>query len=80
LLVFLRFRRLGGTYISDGSELVYLKSSTGLKGVSFEYYYGYSILGLESKVEGPLRRRFKAKEGKTRIQEASREYMHPTVR
>jgi hypothetical protein len=78
--VFLRFRRLGGTYVSDGSELVYLKSSTGLKGVSFEYCHGYGIQGLESKVEGPLRRRFKAKEGKTRIQEASREYMHPIVR
>ena len=77
MLVFLRFRRLGGAYIS---ELVYLKSSTGLKGVSFEYCYGYGIQGLESKVEGPLRRRFKAKEGKTRIQEAAREYMHPTVR
>ena len=60
--------------------LVYLKSSIGLKGVSFEYYYGYGIQGLESKVEGPLQRRFKAKEGKTRIQEAAREYMHPTVR
>jgi hypothetical protein len=78
--LFLRFRYLGGAYITNGSELVYLKSSTGLKEVSFEYYYGYGILGLESKVEGPLRRRFKAKEGKTRIQEAAREYMHPTVR
>ena len=78
--MFLRFRYLGGTYISNSSELVYLKSSTGLKGVSFEYYYGYGIQGLESKVEGPLRRRFKAKERKTRIQEAAREYMHPIVR
>jgi hypothetical protein len=34
--------------------LVYLKSSIGLKGMSFKYYYGYGILGLESKVEGPL--------------------------
>jgi hypothetical protein len=34
--------------------LVYLKSSIGLKRVSFEYCYGYSIQGLESKVEGPL--------------------------
>ena len=48
------FRRLGGTYISNSSELVYLKSFTGLKGVSFKYYYGYGIQGLESKVEGPL--------------------------
>ena len=62
--MFLRFCRLGGTYISNGLELVYLKSSTGLKEASFKYYYGYGIQGLESKVEGPLRRRFKAKEGK----------------
>jgi hypothetical protein len=48
--------------------------------MSFEYCHGYGIQGLESKVEGPLRRRFKAKEGKARIQEAAREYMHPTVR
>ena len=41
--MFLRFRRLGGTYISDGSELVYLKFSIELKGASFEYYYGYGI-------------------------------------
>jgi hypothetical protein len=34
--------------------LVYLKSSIGLKEVSFKYYYRYSIQGLESKVEGPL--------------------------
>ena len=65
--MFLRFRYLSSTYISNSSELVYLKSSIGLKEVSFEYYYGYGIQGLESKVEGPLRRRFKAKEGKTRI-------------
>ena len=52
--MFLRFRCLGGTYISNSSELVYLKFSTGLKGVSFEYYYGYGIQGLESKVKGLL--------------------------
>ena len=40
--------------------------------MSFEYCHGYGIQGLESKVEGPLRRRFKAKGGKTRIQEAAR--------
>ena len=52
--MFLRFHCLGSTYITSGSELVYLKSSIELKEVSFEYYYEYGILGLESKVEGLL--------------------------
>ena len=41
--MFLRFYYLGGTYISNSSKLVYLKSSIGLKEVSFKYYYGYGI-------------------------------------
>ena len=52
--MFLRFRYLGGAYITNSSELVYLKSSIGLKKVSFKYYYGYGIQGLESKVKGLL--------------------------
>jgi hypothetical protein len=41
--VFLRFYYLGSTYISNNSELVYLKFFIGLKKVSFKYYYGYNI-------------------------------------
>ena len=41
--MFLRFRYLSGTYITNSSELVYLKFFIGLKEVSFKYYYGYNI-------------------------------------